>query len=312
VEHDGQYLIMMYDGMACQLLTASSISQITWEKQSFIPPFTPQVSTLTATDKELYVLSTDGALYCSPDGLEWTSCGVTWHSLLGAYGDRVLGIMKGDDGYYHDEYPRSEGFTATHVEDGFPVSNSSGMIETDNSWTVSQQAMIVGGIDANGNLLADVWGYDGQRWGKINNIHSQTLPAIADATLVPYFTYRRLAGVRRYAIQPTWYVMGGRLGDGSLNDDIYLSSTQGITWSKADSTIAFPSYVPEFYGAQAIVSVESMTASGASYLPRRIQSPVTSWDCPFIYLIGGYDAQGELIPYVWRGVFNRMTNYPVY
>lgn len=312
VEHDGQYLIMMYDGMACQLLTASSISQITWEKQSFIPPFTPQVSTLTATDKELYVLSTDGALYCSPDGLEWTSCGVTWHSLLGAYGDRVLGIMKGDDGYYHDEYPRSEGFTATHVEDGFPVSNSSGMIETDNSWTVSQQAMIVGGIDANGNLLADVWGYDGQRWGKINNIHSQTLPAIADATLVPYFTYRRLAGVRRYAIQPTWYVMGGRLGNGSLNDDIYLSSTQGITWSKADSTIAFPSYVPEFYGAQAIVSVESMTASGASYLPRRIQSPVTSWDCPFIYLIGGYDAQGELIPYVWRGVFNRMTNYPVY
>ena len=36
------------------------------------------------------------------------------------------------------------------------------------------------------------------------------------------------------------------------------------------------------------------------------------WDCPFIYLFGGYNEQGTLLPNVWRGVYIRMTNTPVY
>jgi len=252
------------------------------------------------------VLADDGALYTSSDGLSWTSCGVNWYSLLGSYEDRLLGIISSDGTYYHDEYPRSVDFTAQEVEDGFPVSHSSGMIETDNSWTTSQQAMLVGGIDSEGKVIADVWGYDGSRWGKINNNNS-ILPALSDATLFPYYTYKALSGVRRYSKQETWYVMGGRLADGKLNDKIYLSDTQGITWTKGDSTMAQPAFMPKFYGAQAFVSSETLTAG-----PRRVSTAVTTWDCPFIYLFGGYNEQGSLLPYVWRGVYNRMTNYPVY
>ena len=306
------YRIMVYDGVECQMLTAYSPNQGTWSKQSVSLPFVPQVQTLTATTDALFILATDGTLYTSPDGMEWTSCGVTWHSLLGAYGDCVLGIVAGADGFYHDEYPHSTDFTATRVESGFPVSHASDMIQTDNTWTISQQAMIVGGIDKDGKVLKDVWGFDGKSWGKINNIHTHALPAIADATLFSYYTYKTLSGVRRYARQETWFVMGGRLADGTLNEKIYLSNSQGITWSQADSTIAMPSYMPKFYGAQAFVNNETMTVSGANYLPRRVQSPITSWECPFIYLMGGYNDQGELLPYTWRGVYNRMTNYPVY
>ena len=160
--------------------------------------------------------------------------------------------------------------------------------------------------------MSDVWGFDGDHWGKINNIHTHSLPAIADATLFSYYTYKALSGVRRYGRQQTWFVMGGRLADGTLNDKIYLSNTQGITWSQADSTIAMSSNMPKFYDAQAFVNFETLTASGANYLPRRVQSLVTTWECPFIYLMGGYNDQGELLPYMWRGVYNRMTNYPVY
>jgi hypothetical protein len=39
---------------------------------------------------------------------------------------------------------------------------------------------------------------------------------------------------------------------------------------------------------------------------------VESWECPYIYLFGGYNDQGALLPYVWRGVYNRLTNYPLY
>ena len=312
VQQGDFYRIMVYNGAECQILTASSPNEGSWSKQTVSLPFVPQVPTLTATADALYVLAADGTLYTSADGMEWSSCGVTWHNVLGVYGDRVLGIIAGADGYYHDEYPRSAEYTASLVEEGFPVSHSSDMIQTDNTWTISQQAMIVGGIDANGNLMSDVWGFDGDHWGKINNIHTHSLPAIADATLFSYYTYKALSGVRRYGRQQTWFVMGGRLADGTLNDKIYLSNTQGITWSQADSTIAMSSNMPKFYGAQAFVNFETLTASGANYLPRRVQSLVTTWECPFIYLMGGYNDQGELLPYMWRGVYNRMTNYPVY
>ena len=185
------------------------------------------------------------------------------------------------------------------------------MIVTDNDWALTQQAMLMGGIASDGRVLADVWGYDGTRWGKINNIHSSTLPALTDATLFPYYTYKALSGVRRYGLQQTWYVMGGRLADGTLNGDIYLSNTQGITWTQGDSTIMQPEYMPRFYGAQAFVNTETLTA-GMQGAPRRVQTPVTSWDYPCVYLFGGYNDRNHLLPYVWRGVYIRLTNQPVY
>ena len=154
------YRMMTYNGTTCTLLTASSPNQGIWEKQNVSMPFTPDISSLTACGDVLYMLASDGTLYTSSDGVTWTSCGVMWHSVLGAYDDRVLGIVAGSDGYCHDEYPRPDGFEATPVEAGFPVSHASDMVETDNQWTLSQQAIIVGGIDSEGNMLSDVWGYD--------------------------------------------------------------------------------------------------------------------------------------------------------
>ena len=68
----------------------------------------------------------------------------------------------------------------------------------------------------------------------------------------------------------------------------------------------------KFYGAQAFVQSETLTATGANYLPRRVKAAIDSWECPYIYLFGGYNAQGYLLPYMWRGVYNRLANYPLY
>ena len=311
VQQGDLYRAMSFDGNACYLMTTDNLNA-SWTSAQADVPFEPQMSSLTATADALYMLDNAGGLWTSADGLQWTACGVTWHSILGAYGTRVLGIVADGTAYLHDEYPRSEGFAPTAVEDGFPVAHASDMIVTDNKWAVAQQAIIVGGIDAQGHVLSDVWGYDGLNWGKINNSHSNVLPALVDATLFPYYTYKTLPGVRRYARQETWYVMGGKLADGSLNGKIYLSNTQGITWTAGDSTISQASFMPRFYGAQAIVSNETFSLSGAAGAPRRVQTVVTSWDCPFIYLFGGYNDRGELLPSVWRGVYNRLTNTPVY
>lgn len=311
VKQGDVYRVLNYNGYESFLFTASTPNQIEWSKESVTLPFVPQVQSLVATDDALYMLDTDGVLYTSTDGHEWTSCGVTWHSVLGTYDDRVLGIIHGDDGYYHDEYPHSYNFTPSAVEDGFPVSHSSGMILTDNKWTISQQAMVVGGLDSNGKALSDVWGYDGNSWGKINNIHSNVIPALTDATLFAYYTYKSAKGVRRYVRQETWYLMGGKKADGTLNDKIYLSDTQGISWREGGTTLSQPGFMPKFYGAQAFVQFETLTVGGYN-APRRVSSLTSSWECPYIYLFGGFNDQDQLLPYVWRGVYNRLTNVPVY
>ena len=311
VQQGELYRIMTYNGSQCKLLTATALDQANWDEQVVDLPFTPMVETLAATEEVLYMLGNDGVLYGSTDGKEWVPCGVQWRTLIGAYENRVLGIIdNGDDHFFSDEFPRKDGFVSEELPDDFPISNSSNLLEVYNTWSVSPQAMIVGGIDRKGNMSSDTWGFDGNTWGKINNIHGFKLPALADASLFSYYTFRTLSGVRRYSIQSTWYLMGGRKPDGSLNGDIYLSNTQGINWDEADTTMTMPSYMPKFFGAQAFISEETMSAP--SRMPSRVASPITTWQCPFIYLFGGYDADGAVLPYVWRGVYNRLTNTPIY
>ena len=312
VKFGDAYLAMAYTGDECRLLTATDPGQGTWEQGAVSLPFTPQISTLHATDNALFMLDVDGVLYTSLDAIEWTSCGVQWHSILGVYENRLLGVMGGSDGYYHDEYPRSDDFVPSAIEKGFPVTGASDMIQTEASWAVAPQAMIAGGRDANGTLLNSVWGYDGTCWGRINSTTGGSLPAVTDATLFSYFTYRKLPGVRRYALQVSWYLMGGKLANGDLNGKIYLSNNQGISWTVGDSTVSKASYMPEFYGAQALVSNITHTADVIGLAPRRVSSPMITWDCPYIYLFGGYNAQGELLPNVWRGVYIRLSNTPLY
>ena len=104
--------------------------------------------------------------------------------------------------------------------------------------------------------------------------------------------------------------MGRRKSDGSLNNDIYLSNTQGITWFKGDTTMVQAGFMPKFYGAQAFVCEETLQAP--HHAPSYIKGVVTSWPCPFLYLYGGYGEDNALLPNVWRGVYNRLTNVPVY
>ena len=47
-------------------------------------------------------------------------------------------------------------------------------------------------------------------------------------------------------------------------------------------------------------------------LGSRVSKPVTSWECPYIFLFGGKKADGTLQPHVTRGVINRFTFQPLY
>ena len=103
----------------------------------------------------------------------------------------------------------------------------------------------------------------------------------------------------------------------------------GLNWKLADDLMQLPEYIPNMGGAQALVFDRTMTARSTSgwveypskSLPYwwKISNPINSrasqntntWECPYIYLFGGYDENGNLYNTIWRGVINRLSFKPV-
>ena len=298
------YSLLVQDGKA-EVYRSSMPNSSNVEHVATVP-FTPIVESFVASDDALYVLDPSHALMRSTDGVTWTDCGVAWLSIQGGYDDRVLGVMQDGAVYKHDEYPRRSNFTPSEVERGFPLSGSSPMMLADNRWSSNQQALMAGGVMADGTFSRDIWGYDGNRWGCVSIESEQwALPGLKGAVLVPYFTFTVNTNTHVATKYVTWLVMGGTLSDGSLNTKVYSSRDQGLRWSVADKSMQLPTYLPAFTGSQVFIVTRTMTASGMK-APSRISQRTTEWECPYIYLVGGRNQSGAVLNNVWVGVVNRL------
>ena len=74
-----------------------------------------------------------------------------------------------------------------------------------------------------------------------------------------------------------------------------------------------PSHVPAFYGAQAYCLERTINANSStfSYNPGNTTA-ITQWQCPYIYLFGGYASNGNALMNMWEGVLTRLTYKPVF
>ncbi|MBO6251287.1 MAG: hypothetical protein J6N71_08070 [Muribaculaceae bacterium] len=309
VFYSGRFVTLAKEESQYMLYATGSPLQGTWESQPM--PFEPAVESFSSTTDNLYVLDKNGNLFESSDGLEWNAAGVTWYSVLGGYGSRLLGVMRDGDEFLYDEYPRPDGYITKMVDANFPVRDASQLVEMDNTWSVHAQALLAGGTTASGKNSAAVWGYDGKLWAQISR--DNKLPALRNATLLCYYSYKKRTGTARSFKNPTWLVMGGRTTDGLLNNKVYASTDQCITWGEAATSMQLPAYVVGFWGAQAFVIEEDVSATSAQ-APRFAApvQPVTSWKCPYVYLLGGYGQDGTPLDYMWRGVLNRLMFKPLY
>lgn len=282
-----------------------------WSRTELTLPFNPQVNSFVATDNELFMLDFNGQLFKSDDmGAHWTDCGVAWHSLIGAYENKVLGVVQDGGDFFHAEYAEGNAGMGAKVPVNFPVEGMSPMVMASNEWTSMQQAMMVGGVRSDGNFINLVWGYDGHNWAPINN--DAVLPEMRDAVLFPYYTFVKRSSGATYDKRVTWMVMGGKLSDGTLNTTSYVSRNQGINWSVGELSIQKPDHMPAFYGAQVYAYVRTCNASTLmSYNPGHV-TPATEWECPFIYLFGGYGSNGLPLNSVWEGVLSGLTFKPVF
>lgn len=291
------------------------------------PQFTPDVNSLAATDDALYILATDGTLYRSTDtGTNWTGCGVKWHSIIGGYGTSLLGVENVGGVYCTTNYPQG---LSKEAPAGFPVSGSSQPVTFTSKWNLTPQLMILGGTLASGELTGDTWGYDGQQWTRISNA---PCPARTGMTLIPYFSFRTNTTNWTVSELTTWIALGGKDAEGQTHNTVYISLNQGLNWKEADDLMQLPDYIPAMSGSQGLVFASTLTearsrstawtAFAPKELPRwwsianaapasRATKPITSWECPYIYLFGGYDNDGTLCNTIWRGAINRLTFKPL-
>jgi len=315
VVQDENFLCLTHDNSEYILSTSNDPVAGTWSGKVLSLPFQPQVSSFTASDNSLFILDENGELFKSDDeGSTWTDCGVAWRTLLGAYGSKVLGIKQEGSSFVHDEYPQGESFASTAVDESFPISGNSPFVMASNEWTSNQQGMLAGGVLANGNLSNAVWGYDGTRWGRISNeSSSQVLPELTETVLVPYYSFVVPSGAYTPVKRVTWMIVGGKLADGALNTTTYISRDQGIHWVKGDDGLQMPDHVPAFYGAQIYPYVRTLSSNQVlrSYNPGHI-TPVTEWDCCYLYLFGGFASNGNPLLSVWEGVLTRLTFKPIF
>ena len=289
-------------------------------------PSSLDTKSVVAGEDMFYALSTDGLLHTSQDGVDWTAQGVHLYHIYGAYDGHILAVKKDGDRYFHTTYPHTG--TDTEVSADCPISGTSPLVEFENKWMANPLALTIGGRTSNGTLTGATWGYDGTRWAKVSAAPIDG--AYQGMALFPYFTFRKSATSWKVTEFATLFALGGVNQQGYNTHRVFISRDQGLNWSEADELLTLPDYIPEMSFAQAIVwSTElhsrSLAASdwnemAARPLPAwwietpgygRATKPVTSWECPYIYLYGGILANGQLNPQVWRGVINRLTFKPL-
>lgn len=313
-------LIEEYNG-EFTLSSCSDLNEGSWSQQPFIPEFTPDIDSFTVTSESFWILDENGGLYSSTYGENWTETGETWVSILGAYGDSILGVKSNGDTYLHSRYPMPEDFIETEIEEGFPISNSSALGVLDTEWYPVPFAIMAGGLTESGIPTSEVWAYDGDTWAEINET---SLPALDKPMMARYVVYRDTPYVFLKRELDVWLLFGGTDADGVMNRKVYMTYDNGVNWSEAPDSMQLPESFPSLSGADVIVAGYELTADLSEAwtpTPSTKTSPLTrtsytidgydiKWVCPYMYIFGGYTESGILSPQIWRGVLARLEFTP--
>ena len=288
-----------------------------WDITTLDLSFTPQLQSLRAGHNALYLLDNDGILHTSTDGITWNSTNQKYAAIIGCLDEQLLTLTHDGSNYYHDIYPRPEGYTPQPTAQGFPVSGHSDMLTYDSPWLTIPQGMIIGGRTADGSLTGAMWGYDGSNWARLNN----TLPAREGATFFPYVTFF-VDDNWITTEMPTWFVIGG-INETTALRDIWISNNYGVTWKEAGDEMILPGYILPRGFASVIICDEPINSPIPSWesidmLPipqnyRRIPMYSTKDNTlvPYIYMFGGKSHDGINYNQVWRGIINRLRFEPI-
>ncbi len=326
VEIDGQVISFVTNGGKTVRSVSANPATGIWSSDMIVLPSDAVVGSVAAADGNLYMTSTSGVLYKSLDkGINWSSTGTSMHHIYGGMENTIVGARKNADGSWtHVTYPAS---VETAVPADCPISATSASVTYTTEWAAEPMMIVLGGRCADNSLTGHVWAFDGGQWADITQ---EGIPAAEGVTMVPYFTFR-LATSWVATKQTVLLAFGGKCADGTLSKTTYVSVDRGVHWTKAGKLLQLPDYIPAMWKMHGIVAESELTSRAAGsgwtltgdrpldgwYTPiynssnSRAVTPITSWDCPYIYLFGGLEADGSMSTTVWRGVINRLSFKPL-
>ena len=307
-ENDGTYTIA----------TSSDVMANRWTKVETQFPFRPVIDTFTASDEGLYILSDTGDLYEGTDAIGWKSTGENWTELIGAYTTTVVGLKQKEGVTTFAQYPVSQ-LNEKAAPADFPRTDMSNFVTLQNKWTSSPVAFFAGGVKADGSLSNATWAFDGSEWIKLCE---GGFPEVEGASIIPYYAYRENAkgnGLEEFSV---WMLLGGRKADGTFNRTVYISYDNGVNWGEGNSALQLPDMIPAMTQCDNVVMGTQKSANlsdawklmmrrGPKRVSYRVDGDIIYWDCPYIYLFGGYDQSHRLYNTIWCGVLTRLTFAPV-
>lgn len=296
--------------------TATDVFSANWTKVALNLPFSPQLESLTSSkDNTLYLADDAGNLYSSADGLVWEKLTSGWNAIIGMYGDTLLGIQGTGGARTMTCWPEGV-FADMALPEGFPQSGFSAPIEFTNRWTPYPTIVLFGGYPYAANGKSPAWAFDGSQWVDISEI---ALPAMSGLSVVNYYSFLKSSSGQTKEFE-VYLAFGGKLASGSINRTVYVSYDFGINWQKAPEYLQLPSGVDCGYGADALsiaMTRESNLSdrwnlSGPKKLPYQVEGDIISWECPYIFLFGGYDSRGNLYPNIRSGLLQRLSFVPLF
>lgn len=317
--HDGKvYCMVVENDYTTTMATTSDLSSGQWNKQELQLSFFPDVESFVSTDDAFYMLDSYGYLMTSADGIQWKATGKKWVTILGGYGDVVLGSKSTESvpTLEFAQFPADPGYVAQIVPDDFPLFHSARLGIVDTGWSENPMAILACGMTSKGLPTGAVWAYDGTNWATIN---TTSLPALEAPMMARYVVYKDTFRPFKQKVFDIWLLFGGVLEDDTFNRTVYMSFDNGVAWVKAPEGMQMPEDFPYLGNADVIVADQTLSSDLADAWTRSRASNQSSyviegteiyWECPYLYLFGGYLEDNSLSTTVWRGVLNRLTFMP--
>ena len=317
VNFKGNALALIEESDGSMTLSVSDdLYSNSWQKKAVTLPFAPDIRSMAAASDALYILDRTGALYTSIDGSAWTPTGEVWNKIIGGYSDSAIGLKTASDGLRYAQYPVKD-IDAKIVDTDFPLDGFSNFEVYSNKWTTAPVGFFCGGEKADGTLSDAVWAFDGRNW---ITLASGGFPALKGASLVPYYSFRTTSGMIPTEFE-AWMLIGGEKSDGSFNRKTYISYDNAVNWRMGSTLLQLPDAIPAMTGCDNIVRMTSkdtnlsdawkVMSNGPAKVKWTVDGDMLQWDCPYIYLIGGYRNNGALYNTIWRGALNRLTSAPI-
>ncbi|MDR0507378.1 MAG: DUF6242 domain-containing protein [Dysgonamonadaceae bacterium] len=277
----GNYLLYTRDNSIVYIYQSDSIKNLSLMRHDGSIPNDLDLSSIQSCEHGVFAVNAAGDFYFSDNGLtgwQQKTAPLPIKVVLGflkessiqktGYAFIVKKTVNGEQKnvFAFMDYSSGNWKEGAEVDEDFPLS---GFSVINSEVMFSQQIALVGGVNALGEALDLVWTtQNGIHWAKLNDTEGR---------------FPKMFGANAFLYDDEYYLLNGKLLDGSYNKKVYYSIDKGRTWKEKAEKYWAPSSYPLRQNASLV-----MDEKGANF-----------------YIVGGENS--TILGDVWQAFLNKKT-----